>query len=290
MENTIRTFRLNEFRTRTFRSSEALKISSPEQAIDFVNERGFIFFWPVKGIIFPSLWSAVAGDRPVADNHEDPGHISWEWKDSLLDKKVWYYARILRGKNTIVSMDTIPFFYALSPNYGDPEADLEEQYFQGHLPMEAKQIFETLLRKGPLDTISLRKEAHLTGEHSNSPFARALDLLQRQLVVLPVKVVEAGAWNYAFVYDLTHRYLPDLPEKARFITENHAMEQLLIMFFSSLGAASSKQINSLFRWDPNLLQPMLDRMVKSGILRDNIHLEDSAESFYCLTAHLDSLL
>lgn len=290
MQISIKASRLDEFRKRTFRSSDDWHLRSPEQAVDYVNERGFIFFWPVKGVSFPSLWAAVAGERPVAEAHEDAGHITWDWKDSLLDKKVWYYARILRGKNTIVSMETIPFFYALSPNYGDPEADLEEQYFQGHLPMEAKQIFETLLRKGPLDTISLRKEAHLTGERSNSPFTRALDLLQRQLVVLPVKVVEAGAWNYAFVYDLTHRYLPDLPEKARYISEAHAMEQLLIRFFASLGAASFKQTNALFRWDPNLLQPMLDRLVKTGILRESIHLENTAESLYCLSTDLDSLL
>ena len=48
----------------------------------------------------PSLWTAVAGDRPVADAHDDPGHITWGWKDRSLDKKIWYYGKILRRKAT----------------------------------------------------------------------------------------------------------------------------------------------------------------------------------------------
>jgi len=124
-----------------------MKLANPQQAVDYVNERGFIFFWPVKGYVFPSLWTAVAGDRPVADEHDDPGNITWNWKDSLLDKKVWYYGRVLKRKNTIISLDAIKYFYALSPNYGEPEEDFADRYSQGLLPWEAKLIFDALVRK-----------------------------------------------------------------------------------------------------------------------------------------------
>jgi hypothetical protein len=66
------------------------------------------------------------------------------------------------------------------------------------------------------------------------------DLLQRQLVVLPVKVVKLRHGITLSSTTFTYAICRDLPEKARFITENHAMEQLLIMFFSSFRAASSK--------------------------------------------------
>jgi len=281
--------KLTEYRNQTFRLQPDLKLKDPQQAIDFVEERGFIFFWPVKGYPFPSLWGAVAGDRPVADEHDDPGHITWNWKDSLLDKRVWYYARILKRKNTIISLDAVRYFYALSPNYGDPEADFAEQYNQGLLPLEARLIFDALVRKGPLDTLSLRKEAHLSGSNSSSPFNRALDLLQQQFKVLPIAISEAGAWKYAFVYDLTHRHFPELPEQARFISENRAMEQILIHFFTTMGAANSKKITALFQWDTVRTQNALDRMVKSGTLLNDVIVEGNTDPQFCLQSIFEIL-
>jgi len=281
--------KLTEYRDQTFRLRPDLKLKNPQQAVNFVDERGFIFFWPVKGYPFPSLWGAVAGDRPVADEHDDPGHITWNWKDSLLDKRVWYYARILKRKNTMISLDAVRYFYALSPNYGDPEADFAEQYNQGLLPLEAKLIFDALVRKGTLDTLSLRKEAHLYGSNSSSPFNRALDLLQQQFKVLPIAISEAGAWKYAFVYDLTHRHFPELPEQARFISENRAMEQILIPFFTTMGTANVKKITALFQWDADRTQNTLDRMVKSGTLLDDVIVEGNSEPQYCLQSIFETL-
>ena len=78
---------LARYRTGTFRLKK--RLTSKEDAVEFVNERGFIYFWPIREITLPSLWTAAAGDRPVADAHDDPGHITWGWKDSLLGKKAW---------------------------------------------------------------------------------------------------------------------------------------------------------------------------------------------------------
>jgi hypothetical protein len=69
--------KLKIYRTRSFHLPPAPRVASPEQALKFVNERGFVYFWPIKGVDLPSLWVAAAGDRPVADAHDDPGHITW---------------------------------------------------------------------------------------------------------------------------------------------------------------------------------------------------------------------
>ena len=76
-------------RARTFCLLPANRLTNPAAALDFVNARGFVYFWPIKGIDLPSLWTAVAGERSVADNHDDPGHITWRWKDAALPKKIW---------------------------------------------------------------------------------------------------------------------------------------------------------------------------------------------------------
>ena len=66
----------------------------------------------------PSLWAGVAGDRPVANKHDDPGHITWRWKDSILGQRKWYYAKVLRRKATMISLKVAPYFYSLTENFG----------------------------------------------------------------------------------------------------------------------------------------------------------------------------
>ncbi|NMC14991.1 MAG: hypothetical protein GYA34_19155 [Chloroflexi bacterium] len=165
-----------------------MQLQNIEQAIEFVNTRGFIFFWPITDIPFPSLWAAKAGNRPIADNHDDPDHITWQWKDDLLGKQKWYYGKILRKKATIICHNVAPNFYALSENFGSPEEDYLTLYEQGRLSQEAKMIYKVLLEKGALDTIALRKEAHLSAPENESRFNKALTDLQSDFKIAPVGV------------------------------------------------------------------------------------------------------
>lgn len=267
--------RLTDYRRDTFRLDPARRLRSKEEAVQFVNERGFIFFWPIKGVLLPNLWTAVAGDRPVADEHDDPGHITWGWKDNLLDKRVWYYARILRRRNSILSLDMLPFFYALSPNYGDPDEDYLLQYEQGLLTQESKLVYEALLKEGPLDSISLRRAARLASPENTSRFNRALGSLQFEFKVLPTGVAEAGAWRYAFIYDLTHRYYPNLVEQAGPISEPAARQELLDVYYRSLGAASRQEAGKLFGWRPEDLERTFKTLIDRNILVDQVLLENS---------------
>src|SRR5512143_922757 len=139
--------RLAEYRSHTYFTARGMQLTSVDQAVDFVNQRGFAFFWPIKGVELPSLWIAAAGDRPVADEHDDPGHVTWGWKDSLLGQRRAYYARLLRRRNTFVSLDILPYFYALSPNYGDWENDYLDQYEIGQLTLESRLLYEALLHE-----------------------------------------------------------------------------------------------------------------------------------------------
>lgn len=278
----LSTQQLQQYREKIWRTPPSLRLSKRQEAIDFVEERGFILFWPSKGVVMPSLWCAVAGDRPVPDEHDDPGQISWTWKDQLLDKRVWYYARILKKRNTIISLETIPYFYALSPNFGDPENEIEDQYHMGLIPVEVKMIFETLLEKGPLDSLALRREAHLSGPSSNGPFTRALDILQKDLKVLPTAIADAGTWHYAFVYDLTHRYYPELLEKSRFLSENESRVQILERYMKSVGAATKKGIHSLFGWKMEHVEKALSTLITNDLIVEDVPLENEKEPVICL--------
>jgi hypothetical protein len=87
--------RLNAYQAQTFRTASGLRIPSRDAAVEFVQQRGFVYFWPINGIVLPSLWVAVAGDRQVADDHDDPGHATWGWKAHCRQRQ-WYYAKVLR--------------------------------------------------------------------------------------------------------------------------------------------------------------------------------------------------
>ncbi len=269
--------KLKVYRARTFNLSHATRLTTPAQALDFVNGRGFVYFWPIKGITLPSLWVATAGDRPVPDNHDDPGNITWDWKDSSLGKRIWYYGKILRRKATFISLDVAPYYYALSENYGSPEEDYLVAYREGRLTQAAKQIYETLLDKGSLDTISLRKEARLLNA-KESVFNRALEDLQKDFKILPIGIAEAGAWRYAFRYEITARHMPELPEQARSIGEAEARRKLVQLYLASVGAAQIRDVVRLFGWLPELAQRTVAWLAQNGIVKDGLsHAQMSGE-------------
>jgi hypothetical protein len=263
---------LAAYRAQTFRLSPAPRIQNPDEALAWVNERGFAYFWPIKGITLPSLWVTVAG-----------GHITWGWKDGALGKRRWYYGKILRKKATLISLEMAPYFYALTENYGSPEEDHLIMYEEGRLTMAAKLVYEALLKEGALNTIDLRKAARLTNKQSDSEFNRALEVLQADFKILPVGVAQVGSWNYAFIYDITARHYPDLPEKARAIGEADAREKLVGTYFRSVGAAQMRDVSRLFGWGPEVTNRAVKRLIDSGKVTGGVTLQNQAGEWMALS-------
>lgn len=280
--------RIEEYRSHTFSYHTDNRVITKDQAIQYVNERGFIFFWPINGVTLPSLWGAVAGDRPVPNNHDDPAHVTWNWKDSLLGKHVWYYAKILRKKATIISMSTAPYFYALTENYGAPEEDYLTTYEQGRMTQEAKSVYEALLDNGPLDTILLRKMAHLAGRESETRFIRALTDLQVDFMIMPVDVADAGSWHYSFVYDVVARFEPSLVDASRYIGEIDARLVILDLYFQSTGGAQFKDLVRLFSWKPSDIEQAIERLETKGRITNHITIENNAGEWIVLKDLLHS--
>ncbi len=270
---------LKTYRARTFGLLPSDKLKSPAEAASFVEACGFVYFWPIKNIPLPNLWMAVAGDRPVPNEHDDPGHITWGWKDNALGKKIWYYGKILRKKATMISLEVAPYFYALTENYGSPEEDYLIAYQEGTLTQAAKLVYEALLDEGPLNTIDLKRAARLTNAKP-SEFNRALETLQKDFKILPVGVSDAGAWHYSHIYEIVPRHFPDLPEQARKIGEADARRKLLTLYFEMLGASGKRDAAKLFQWPKPLLDRTLESLVEKGVLIDGMtHPKEKGEWF-----------
>jgi hypothetical protein len=263
-----------ERRAHNYRRTSGRRVQTVEEARAFVDEVGFCHFWPVKGAELPNLFHAIAGRiRAVPMAHDDPDlSKSWQWKDGALDKKWWYYGKLLKRRATLVSLVELPYFYALSENYGDLDDYLQE-YEEGRLTAEAKAVYDALLKHGPLDTLRLRREARLSGKSAKSRFERALVALQMGLKVLPVGIAEAGAWRYAFVYELLPRWFVDVPERARAIGRGEARRHLLLRYLGAVVAATEAQAARLFGWTAGEVERAAARLEAAGEIARGVRIE-----------------
>ncbi len=104
-----------------YRRTPERRVQTVEQARAFVEQVGFCHFWPIQGVEMPNLFHAIAGRvRPVPNEHDD-ADISkcWSWKDDALDKKWWYYGKLLSRRATMISLDWLAPMYACSDNLGN---------------------------------------------------------------------------------------------------------------------------------------------------------------------------
>lgn len=275
-------------RERRYRRMPERAVSTVEEARAFVDEVGFCYLWPIKDVELPNLFHAIAGRvRSVPNAHHDPDlSRCWGWKDGALGKRWWYYGKVLRHKATLISMRLLPYFYACSENYGALE-DYIQEYEAGTMTVEAKQIYEALLKLGPLDTVRLQREAHMRG--AKGRFERSLVELQAGFKILPVGVADAGAWHYAFVYDLVPRHLPDLPEQARPISRRDARQALVRQYIENVVAAGRGMVSRVFHvlhWTPTELDHTLRALLEEGTLCE-VRIEGEAQPQFVPAAVID---
>ena len=135
----------------------------------------------------------------------------------------------------MISLEVAPYFYTLSENYRLAGRRVPDPYREGRLPQPTKQIYETLLDNGTLNTIDLRRLAQI-GKCQRFGVQQGVGaILQADFKILPIGVAKSGAWNYAFIYEITARYWPDLVEGARYIGEAEARTKLLRLVFPVCG-------------------------------------------------------
>ena len=152
---------------------------------------------------------------------------------------------------------------------------------------EVRAIYEAILENGPLDTVRLRREARMSAGGSlasasaKSRFDRALVELQVGLKVIPIGVAEAGAWNYAFVYELLPRWFPEIPTQARLIGRAEARRVLVKRYLDNVVAADRAMIAKVFhvlKWTPKELERTIAALLEKGAVRE-MEIEDSKKLY-----------
>ena len=235
---------------------------------------GLAFLFGDKTVEMPTLWGAICGAaRPVPKHHDDADlGRAWRWKDSLPARGALFYGKLLRKKPTLVALELLPYFYALSPNYGELN-DYVEQYRAGELSVEARNVYRTLLESGALATSHLRQAAGLAGGDNARRFDRALTELQTQLKIAKVGISDANRWGYAYVYDLFLRRFPEVAVSARAISRDQAMETLLLRHLGNVIAVPAKSAQRLFGWDDWNWERVVTRSSDKGLIAHDLSID-----------------
>ena len=200
---------------------------------------GVVPVFPAEPAAVPSLWSAVTGSVDVTVFAVDERgrrvltpelERVWSLKNQLAEQRRACVGKHVRGRLTLVSPEALPFLYALTgrpgriDDFDDPEL---------LTPLELR-LARALRDEGPQTAPELRR---LVASHEARATRRALEMLQRRLVVAQAGEVEQRAGWPAAVFDLVARRFPGrlrrLPERGRCVPE------LVAILLRSAGAELS---------------------------------------------------
>jgi hypothetical protein len=230
-----------------------------KQAARYIDHVGFCLLFPIKGLRLPSLWAAVKGRVPVPSPGEGPKNFNlvaawdddamklWEWKDELPRRRLAFSGKVFRGKQSLLSLEFLPCFYCLAENYAAPKG-YEPLYREGKLSPAARAICAELYRHGPQATLALRHALGFASARQNRRFKRALEELQRRLLIVHWGVeAETRGWE-SVVYQLTPRAFPRAVRAAASLSRAEARDRIVGNYRRLLPGATPADAARLFGW------------------------------------------
>jgi hypothetical protein len=253
--NLIDPKRIERRRDQIYRRSRAQRIRTMEDAARFVDTVGFsLLFASTQGIELPSLFEAVKGrrDAHIEDWDQDSDRV-WVWKNDLPAARRAFYGKALAGgKPVFISLKMLPYLFAVTA----PD-DIDNAYNHGQISQDAKRVHDALRAMGPTPTIALRASVGL----AVTRYHRALDELQRALVILPIGAVnEHGAWP-SQIFELAARWFPRQAARAQRIAVDAARRALVARYVETVTACTGAMIGRVFGWPRVQVNATVDELV-----------------------------
>lgn len=248
---------LQLFRQDSYRQSEARRVRTRDEALQFINDVGFCLFYRHPSLELPNLRDATAGDRGISEG------LNWEWKDELASEHVVYYGRPFRRKPGFVAIPLLPALYGVAA-IADYGGDPHELARAGNLSAEAVRIAETVQEKGSLSTRILRQECGLSASREKTRFARGLEEAQEKLLVAMIRTTSTSRAGYGYVWDTFARAWPDAVETGERMRPQDAAAALIARYVNTAGAATAALIARVFSLDEELVDRAGAALVAQG--------------------------
>jgi CRP-like cAMP-binding protein len=213
--------------------------------------------FPSNDLVLPSLWEAVAGTTEITwSERDDEGRFLdfspefgrvWRWKDELPERRLVCVGKHVRGRSALVSLRLLPALYACR----EP-AELS--------PLE-RDVVGFLGEQGPSSTADLPS---LIG-HERKRVARAVDRLQRQLVLTTAGAQERSQGWPAVIVDLLERRYADVLQQLP--AAEDARVRLADVVLGSARDLSAADLAPIVGCTQKQATLALDRLVDEGLAR-----------------------
>ena len=264
---------LESLRARNFHIAPGLRIKDEQQALDFIEQAGFLFLWlSDPSLNLPSLSKAYVSAKG------DWGW--WEWKQTLPERKACFYAKVLRHKGTFISWSLFPCFYAIYA----PHLSYEEEWQAGLLPRPHKRVLEILREQGPLQTKELRLAFGPPRKENTRIVKRALEELQAAFRVSPAGGDTEG-WSH-HRWELVERWAPGgALRKGRAMEVTKAGAAIVAQYLKNVGVSTLADICWLFSWSRGTAEEFIAAL--KGV--SEVEIEDLEGSYITLKKVLRDL-
>lgn len=260
IRSSINLVHLERKRDAIYRRTRARRVRDAQDAARFIDTVGFaLLFASTHGIELPSLFEAVKGRRDAhIDDWDDDADRVWVWKNDLPAARRAFYGKALAGgKPVFISLKMLP--HLLATNATD---DVGAAYARGQISSAARRVHDALRAMGPTPTMALRAAIGM----DNARYHRALDELQRALVVSPVGAIqERGAWA-SQIFELTARWFPKQAARARKMDVTVARRALIRRYVETVVAAKAAMIARVFGWSRDQVNQTIDDLLARRII------------------------
>ena len=167
------------------------RIETAYEAERFIERVGFAACLTDARRPGPSLYVAVCGRRDAVmprNVQKDPeSSLTWTLKDELVARGNVYYAKLTRGKATLIAPRMVPHFQAL---FGVRRSEEPKR-----LSRTARAVLYALRKEWEMATSDLRLDS---GVKDRTKFNRALDELQAAMLVVPGGVFYEPKFTYTW--------------------------------------------------------------------------------------------
>lgn len=221
------------------------RVRTPADAVRFIDHFGLCVLFPLQNVQLPSLYFALSKRRDA--RWDRYAQLIWKWKDELPKRRRAFYAKVLSGRGTFISLKLLPHFLAMHETAVAP-AGHESLYSAGRISHDAHVLWQALAEHGPLPTLELRHACKLETQAGNKRFKKAMLELQGLLIVTHSGIEqETDAWA-SNRFDLVSRVFPKQLQQACAITPDAARLALATHYRKLYPFASPVQLARLFGW------------------------------------------
>ena len=241
-------------------------LKTKRRVVNFINRVGFCLVFRAEGNEVPSLWQAVHGpdseDGVRAQSEEPASAFLWEMKQVLPSERTVYYGKLLLHRPTMLSLDILPYFYALSGRTGERN-EYQRAALRGELSSMGRRIMDAFGGRSHLSTRQLRQALQRGGQLGHAGFAQAMSELQSKMYIAKS---EEDRRPYSFTWSPVRVLFSAQVRKARHITAEQARRVILEQHFRNQLTCTVAGIRRVFRWSRQEVYQALGALLRRGVI------------------------